>query len=42
MDTDMLVFVAYFLQYILLFLDNNLNEKYDQFSNSKSLASGCC
>ena len=27
MNTDMFVFVAYFLEYVLLFLDENVDEK---------------
>ena len=27
MNTDMLVFVAYFLQYVLLFLDDKVDEE---------------
>ena len=29
MNTDMLVFVAYFLEYVLLFWDDNLDEEYE-------------
>ena len=29
MNTDMFVFVAYFLEYVLLFLDENVDEKYE-------------
>ena len=29
MNTDMLVFVAYFLEYVLLFSDDNLDEEYE-------------
>ena len=29
MNTDMLVFVAYFLEYVLLFLDDNVGEEYE-------------
>ena len=29
MNTDMLVFVAYFLEYVLLFLDDNVDEEYE-------------
>ena len=32
----------YFLEYVLLFLDENVNEKCEQFSNSKISVSGCC
>ena len=33
---------AYFLEYVLLFLYDNVDEEREQFSNSKSSASGCC
>ena len=33
---------AYFLEYVLLFLDENVNEKCQQFSNNKISVSGCC
>ena len=29
MNIDMLVFVAYFLEYVLLFLDDNVGEEYE-------------
>ena len=38
---DALVFV-YFLEYLLLFLEDSLDDKSEQFSKSKSSASGCC
>ena len=41
MNTDTLVALL-FLEHVLLFLDDNVNEECDQFSNSKSSASGCC
>ena len=41
MNTDMLVFVAYFQKHVLLRFDDNVDEKYNQFSNSNSSASGC-
>ena len=41
MNTDMLVFVAYFQKHVLLRFDDNMDEKYNQFSNSNSSASGC-
>ena len=31
-----------FLEYLLLFLDDNVGVESKQFSNSKSSASGCC
>ena len=31
-----------FLKYLLLFLDGNVDEESEQFSNGKSSASGCC
>ena len=33
---------AYFLEYVLLFLDNNAYKKCEKFSNSEGSASGCC
>ena len=36
-----LLFV-YFLEYLLLFLDDNMDEESKHFSNSKSSPSGCC
>ena len=41
-DQNMLVFVAYFLEYVLLYLDDNIDEEYEQFPNSKSSTSGYC
>ena len=38
MKTDTLVF----LEYVLLFLDDNMDEGCEYFSNSKRSASGCC
>ena len=35
-------FFAYFLEYVLLFLDDNVDEESESFSKSKSLASRCC
>ena len=35
-------FFAYFLEYVLLFLDDHVDEESESFSKSKSLASGCC
>ena len=32
----------YFLEYVLLFFDDNVDEECKQFSNSRSLAIGCC
>ena len=40
MNTAHLFF--YFLEYLLLFLDDNVDEKCEQFSNKESSASGCC
>ena len=37
MNTNMLVFVAYFLDYVLLFWDDNLDEEYKSFSNCKKV-----
>ena len=36
------LFFVQFLQYLLLDLDDNLNEKKQQFSNNKRSVSGCC
>ena len=36
------LFFVQFLQYLLLDLDDNLNEKNQQFSNNKRIVSGCC
>ena len=33
---------AYLLGYVLLFLDNNMDEQCEWFSNGKSSALGCC
>ena len=38
---DALVFV-YFLEYLLLFLEDSLDDKSEQFPKSKSSASECC
>ena len=35
------LFSVHFLEYILLFLDDNVDET-NKFSNSKNSASGCC
>ena len=35
-------FFAHFLEYALLFLDDNVDEESKYFLNSKSSASGCC
>ena len=40
-QTEVLVFTP-FLEYFLLFLDDNIDERSEYFSNSKSSASGCC
>ena len=37
-----LFFFAYFLEHIVLFLENNADEEYEKISNSKSSASRCC
>ena len=37
-----LVFFAYFLEHIVLFLENNADEECEKISNSKSSASRCC
>ena len=42
MNTEMHVLIAYFLEYVLLFLDDNVGEEYEQIPNSKSSASGYC
>ena len=34
--------LAYFLEYVLLLLDDNVDEECKQFLHVKSLASGCC
>ena len=39
MNTDMLFFFAYFLDYVLLVWDDNVDEEYKSFSNCKSSAS---
>ena len=41
MNTDTCSF-AYFLEYALLFLDDNVDEECEKFSNSKSSGSGYC
>ena len=41
MNTD-ICFLAYFLEYVPLFLENNMDKECEKFSNSKSSASGCC
>ena len=40
--TDILLLLLIFLEYELLFLDDNMGEECEEFSNSKSSASGCC
>ena len=35
-------FFTYFLEYVQLFLDDNVDEECEWFSNRKRLASGCC
>ena len=35
-------FFAYFLEYVPLFLENNMDKDCEKFSNSKSSGSGCC
>ena len=34
--------IAETLEYLLLFLDDSVDEECEQFSNSRSSASGCC
>ena len=41
MNTDTLDFFAYFLEYILWFMGDNVDEYCKWFSNSQSSASGC-
>ena len=41
MKTDVIVFV-HVSEYLLLFLDDNVDEESEEFVNSKSSASGCC
>ena len=36
------LFYAHFLEHLLLFLDVNVDEENELFSNSGSSASGCC
>ena len=38
----MFLFFVHFLEYHLLLLDDSMDEKSEQFSKSKSSASGCC
>ena len=38
----MYLFSCTFLEYLLLFLNDNVDEKGEWFSNSKNSASGCC
>ena len=41
-NTDILIILLIFLEYILLPLDENIDEECEWFSNCKNLASGCC
>ena len=41
MNTDTCSF-AYFLEYVLLLFDDDVDEKCEKFSNNKNSASGCC
>ena len=41
MNTDTCSF-AYFLEYVLLFLNDNVDEGFEKISNSKRSVSGCC
>ena len=36
------LFFAHFLEYLLLFLDDNMSEESEKFSDKGSSASGCC
>ena len=36
------LFFEHFLEYFLLFLDDNVDEEREEFSSSESSASGCC
>ena len=38
----MYLFLIHFLEYLLLFLNDNVDEESEQYSNSKSSTSGCC
>ena len=40
MNTDILVLLLMFLEYVLIFLDDNVNEECEIYSSSKSSASG--
>ena len=40
--TDAFVFFLHFLEYLLLFLYDNVDEESKKFSNSESSVSGCC
>ena len=42
MKTDTLVFLLIFLEYGLLFVDDNEDEECEQFLYSKSSTLGCC
>ena len=43
MNTGTLAFFfAYFLEYVLLFLEYKMDEEYEQFSNNESSASRRC
>ena len=39
---QMYLFLIHFLEYLLLFLNDNVDEESEQYSNSKSSTSGCC
>ena len=41
MNTDTFVNCLFFLEYVLLFLDDSVDQKREYLSNSKSSASGC-
>ena len=36
------LFFAYFFEYLILIFEDNINEQTEEFSKSKSSASGCC
>ena len=36
------ILFVHFLEYLLLFLDNKVDEESEQFSNCKNSVSGCC
>ena len=42
MNTDIHILLRIFLEYVLLFLDDNVNEKCEKFSNSKDSVLGYC